>query len=162
MTPPCLPALIPLPRGWATEAKSGYLKLTIDYQLVTTSGILGLLEAWARGGRYHAACGDWSLAASRADFARALAQGDAELERQVRQNLFHFVMSIRFLAIDIELLDGLEDEAAARYPRLHALISGDGDEEAVDLLVRGLHPEHRRQVARHARRLGGRVFRRQA
>src|SRR5262245_41527844 len=74
-----------LPAGWSLEDDGRRYRLTIDDRLPGPAA--GLLEAWV-GGRYHAAAGDWTLAAVCEDFARLLAQSDAALECVTVQDLF--------------------------------------------------------------------------
>lgn len=135
-------------KGWQYKAGDWLYSLTSD----AGRACRGLLEAHIAGA-YYVGWGDWSVSLCRAEAAAALARGDEDLERIVRADLFRLAWTVRLAMINVQLLEGVDDEP--EMPPARAATAGVADD--VRLVIRGLGAPGRLAVARLAKRLGARV-----
>lgn len=96
--------------GWSHVAADGKRTYILATDGPTT---FGRLDARVAPDRHWVAEGDISIAWMRHEAARALARGDADLERAVRRDLWRMSIDVRLALVSHALLDGLEDLPAA-------------------------------------------------
>jgi hypothetical protein len=139
--------LTPTPRGWV-YCDSGRV-YRLDGGTGRGGACRGLLECYIAS-RYAVRWADWSLPLERAEIAALLAQGDAELEVQVRKDILILRLGVNALKIRTEI-DSIDCEPDLPRPW------GLGPRDEADLVISGLDRGGRDAVRRFARKLGGRV-----